>query len=109
MQHQHHHPHLRKRSGAYQPYPSRIFRIAVLDTIVYVVGIAGPILTIPQVWDIYVGQNAAGVSALSWGAYTLFTIPWLTYGIVHRERVLIVNNILWLVLNSLVFIGALIY
>jgi len=109
MQHQHHHPHLRKRSARLQPYPSGIFRIAIIDTVVYVVSIASPILTIPQVLDIYVGQDASGVSALSWGAYTLFTLPWLAYGIVHKEKILIFNNTLWIFLNAVIFTGALLY
>ena len=76
---------------------------------VYIVSIASPILTLPQVYDIYVYQNAAGVSPLSWGAYTLFTFPWLAYGIMHKEKVLIFNNLIWIVLNAAIFVGALIY
>ena len=109
MQHQHHHPHVRKRSARLQPYPSSIFTIAILDVVVYIVSIASPIFTIPQVVDIFVGKDASGVSALSWGAYTLFTVPWLAYGIVHKEKVLIFNNTLWLFLNAVIFIGALVY
>jgi uncharacterized protein with PQ loop repeat len=110
VQHQHHSFHVRKRKAAkVEPYPSRIFRVAVVDALVYVVSFASPIFTLPQVWDIYIGQNATGVSPISWGAYTLFTIPWLAYGIVHKERILIINNCFWLFLNGLIFIGALMY
>jgi uncharacterized protein with PQ loop repeat len=110
VQHQHPHFHARKRKAAkVEPYPSRIFRIAVIDTIVYVVSVASPVLTMPQVYQIYSEGNAAGVSAISWGAYTLFSIPWLLYGVVHKERVLIINNSLWIVMNACVFIGALLY
>ena len=91
------------------PYPSGIFKVAVIDVVVYVVSIASPILTIPQVLDIYVGKDASGVSALSWGAYTVFTVPWLLYGVVHKDKILIFNNILWLFLNTVIFVGALIY
>jgi uncharacterized protein with PQ loop repeat len=112
MQHQHHHPHLRKRSSGVQnmhPYPSRIFKVAIVDVLVYVVSIASPILTLPQVYEIYANQNAAGVSAISWGAYTLFTIPWFAYGVVHKEKVLIFNNSIWIFLNAAVFVGAILY
>lgn len=111
MQHQHHHLHARKRmySKHLEPFPSKKRMVRAVDILVYVASIGSPILTVPQVIDIFVGQNAAGVSALSWGAYTLFTIPWLAYGIVHRERVLIANNSLWLGLNALIFVGAVIY
>ena len=106
----HHHLHVRKRvSLGLEPYPSRRVRIWLIDRVVYAVSIAAPILTVPQVIDIYIGQNAAGVSALTWGAYMLFTIPWLAYGIVHKENVLIFNNSLWFFLNAVIFIGAVIY
>lgn len=91
------------------PYPSRIFKVAIVDVLVYVASIASPILTLPQVYDIYVYQDASGVSVISWGAYTLFTIPWLAYGIVHKEKVLIFNNCIWIFVNASVFIGAMLY
>jgi uncharacterized protein with PQ loop repeat len=105
-----HHLHVRKRARQpVEPYPSKIFRIAVLDVAVYVVSIAGPIFTVPQIVDIYIGKDASGVSLITWGAYTLFSIPWIMYGFVHKERVLIVNNTLWLIANGLVVVGALMY
>lgn len=110
MQHQSHPLHVRKRTRLpVEPYPSKIFHIAIVDVTVYVVSIVSPILTIPQIINIYSVQDATGVSALTWGAYTLFSLPWILYGIVHREKVLIVNNTLWFIANASVFIGALIY
>lgn len=109
MQHLPHHLHLRKRLAKSEPFPSQKRYLRLLDAVVYVVGILSPILTIPQILDIYIGQDATGVSATSWGAYTLLIIPWVFYGIVHKEKVLIINSVLWLVFNALVFVGALIY
>lgn len=84
-------------------------RFAIVDVTVYVVSIVSPILTIPQIVDIYVGKDASGVSALTWGAYTLFSLPWVFYGILHKEKVLVINNVLWFIANGLVFVGTLIY
>lgn len=81
----------------------------VLDIIVYIVGILGPLATIPQVLQIYTTHDATGVSFLSWGTYALFDIPWIIYAIVHREPPLIVCYSLWLIFNSLVAIGVLLY
>jgi uncharacterized protein with PQ loop repeat len=39
------------------------------------------LMTIPQVWTIWVGQQAAGVSILSWGAYLLSAFLWFWYGL----------------------------
>lgn len=89
--------------------PRRFFTVATVDVAVYIASVTSPLMTIPQVYEIYAHQNAAGVSELSWGAYTLFSMPWLAYGILHKQKPLIIANSLWLVLHATVFIGALLY
>ncbi len=92
-----------------EPYPARTFWKRLLDRVVLALSVAAPVLTIPQAMDIYTTRDASGVSAITWGAYTLFAFPWLLYGIVHKEPPIIVSNILWIILDSLVFIGVLLY
>ena len=101
-----HHFHIRKRL---EPYPSKRTLIRALDVVVYVVGILGPLATIPQVIKIYAAQDATGVSVLSWGIYALFDITWIVYAIVHKERPLIICYSLWFFFNVLVTVGALVY
>lgn len=108
--HLHHHLHLRKRvSKELEPFPARTTQLRLLDVVVYIVGILGPLATIPQLFEIYTTENAAGVSALSWGLLALFNIPWILYGIAHREWPIVVTYILWLFFNALVFAGAVVY
>src|SRR3989344_1719814 len=106
----HHHLHLRKRhSRALEPYPARTLWKRILDRVVLGVGIAGPIMSIPQVLLIYVGREAAGVSPISFLAWALMDIPWMIYGLVHREVPIVVTYILWFFCNMLIFVGALLY
>jgi uncharacterized protein with PQ loop repeat len=44
------------------------------------------IMTVPQVWPIWVGQQAAGVSVLSWSAFLGSAILWLWFEIRHHDR-----------------------
>lgn len=105
-----HHRHLRKRIYVnLEKYPHPDFFKRALDVMVYVVGFLGPAFTIPQIWGIYAGANASGVSALTWGAYALFDIVWIVYGIVHKERIITFTYVLWLIMNGVVAVGALIY
>jgi uncharacterized protein with PQ loop repeat len=105
-----HHQHLRKRLYTnLEPFPHPNRGKRVLDRTVYVIGVLGPLSTIPQVYIIFAHHNASGVSALSWSIYFLFSTIWLVYGIVHKEKVLIVTYSLWIVMNALVALGALIY
>ena len=89
------------------PHPATLKRF--LDRIIFVVGFLGPAFTIPQLWLIYVDHVADGVSVLSWASYALFNVVWILYGIVHKENAITFTYTLWLVVNSLVAVGALVY
>ena len=107
------HIHMRRRAhranSVHFAYPSSNRFIRRLDIFMYAVGIIGPIVSIPQLLEIYVKHNAEGVSVLTWGGYAVLSTIWLLYGLVHREKPLIMTHALWLMVNLLVAIGALIY
>ena len=83
--------------------------VEYLDKIVLIVAVLIPLVEIPQLIEIYTKQSAQNVSSLTWGAFVLFGIPWLIYGIVHKEKPVIVLYALWIVIDSLIFIGTIIY
>lgn len=104
--------HIHKRKRIYkkfEKYPHSHPGIRFLDRFLMVVAVVGPLMTAPQIFKIFSNQDATGVSALTWGLYFFLGIPWLVYGIVHREKPIIVAHILWLLMNLLVVIGALLY
>jgi len=80
-----------------------------LDKLTFIAGIAGPFTVIPQIYQIFHTQNASGVSVTSWALLTVVTLPWVFYGIAHKDKVIIVSFILWEVVNILVVIGAFMY
>lgn len=92
-----------------EPFPATSAWKRVLDRLVFVVGVIGPLTTVPQILEIYVLHEARGVSAISWGLPALLNIPWIIYGFVHRDRPIVVTYILWLIMNTTIFIGAIIY
>lgn len=82
---------------------------AFLDKIIIWVCIIGPFTAIPQALEIWVQKKAAGVSITSWSLYIIFAAFWLFYGIVHKDKPIIINSFLWIVIDVLVVIGVLIY
>ena len=57
------HIHARKRkSRGLEPYPARGFWLRLLDRVVLLAGIVGPIATIPQIINIYDSHSAGSVS-----------------------------------------------
>ena len=75
--------------------------------LVYVAGIATPIITIPQLLKIWTG-DATGVSLFTWVAYTVGAAIFATYGFAHRDKPLIVTYVPLTIVDILVVIGLLI-
>lgn len=86
-----------------EPLTSKIY---LLDRATLIAGIIGPVMTIPQLYQIYFFHSAAGVSVISWMAFGILDIPFLIYGIVHKDKPIVITYILWMVANFGVAIGA---
>ena len=105
-----HHYHIRKRIFKNRDkYPSKDKIKRTMDHLIYFVAIFGPIMTLPQIWKIWVDKSVSGVSLITWSAYLITACLWLTYGIIHREKPIIVSNILWLILKLSVVVGVILY
>ena len=106
-----HHLHKRKRSSgrAFHSFPADTRSLRFLDKVVYAAGVIAIIMMFPQLRLIFVEKNAAGLAPITWITLAILNIPWIIYGFVHRERPIILVYILWLIVNSFMFIGAVIY
>ena len=82
---------------------------ARLRRVLGVMSIATMLLTIPQVWTIWVGHEAAGVSVISWGAYLVSAALWLWHGLLQRDRNIYLPCIGWIALDAAIIVGALVY
>ena len=67
------------------------------------------LMTIPQVWTIWVAREAAGVSLLSWAAYLVSALLWFAYGLSKRDRNIYLPCIGWISLDALVVVGIALY
>lgn len=67
------------------------------------------LMTVPQVWIIWVGQQATGVSLLSWGAYLISAVLWFWYGLRKGDRNIYLACLGWICLDAAVIAGAVIY
>jgi uncharacterized protein with PQ loop repeat len=67
------------------------------------------LMTIPQVWTIWAGHQAAGVSVLSWGAYLASALLWLAHGIERRDPNIYLPCVGWIALDAAVVFGAVLY
>jgi uncharacterized protein with PQ loop repeat len=67
------------------------------------------LMTIPQVLTIWVGQQAAGVSLLSWGAYLVSALLWFWFGIRKGDKNIYLACVGWIVLDVAVIVGVILY
>lgn len=106
----HHHQSIRKRiqknKNAF-PHPNRWVRS--LDSLVIVLGFLNGVATIPQVLKVWVEKDASGLSLISWSYYSLFAVVLLLYGLVHREKPIIMTYAFGIILYTLIVVGIVLY
>lgn len=79
-----------------------------IDLLVYPMAVIAPIMTLPQLSEIWIKRHVAGVSVITWLAYGLGAGLWAIYGIVHKEKPIILINIILLVLQLSIVAGVLV-
>jgi len=63
------------------------------------------LMTVPQVYGIWFGRNASGVSALSWSAYLVSACLWFVYGIQKKDRTIYLACVGWILLDAAIVVG----
>ncbi len=102
--------HKHEQTAAHQKHtesntPYTVF----LDKLTFVAGVIGPFTVLPQIYTIFSTHSAAGVSLLTWALIFIVTLPWVFYGLAHKDKSIIVSFTLWEVVNLTVVAGVLLY
>jgi uncharacterized protein with PQ loop repeat len=80
-----------------------------MDRLILFVGVLSPLMTAPQIYKIYMSHSAESVSSVSWFSYTVISAIWVIYGLLHKDKAIIISQAVWVVMAGLVWIGAIIY
>jgi len=80
----------------------------ILDSLIYPIAVIAPIMTIPQISEIW-AQKSARLSLITWISYTIVSMFWLIYGIHHKEKPIIIGNVLAIIADSMVVAGILLF
>jgi len=105
-----HHMHKRKRQAKkLDPYPHPNKWVRLIDHLIYVFAIVIPLTTIPQMVKIWVNKSAHDVSIVMWSAFLVSAVMWLLYAIVHKDRPLIINSVLWVAFEIVVITEIIVY
>lgn len=81
----------------------------MIEKLAYLAGIANPIGTIPQAYEIWSQQDAAGVSLFTWLTYLGISVIMTFYGKIHQEKPLMLMYGALIMINFVVVMGILVY
>ena len=105
-----------KTSYAIRSFIARVFGptdhekvVHIFDKFIAVVGLIGPIMTTPQIMNVWIHHQVEGLALATWSTYVITSAFWLIYGILHKERAIILVNIAWILSNLSIVVGILIF
>ena len=80
-----------------------------IDRLVYVAAIVEPLFSLPQAYAIWSTRSAGSVSILSWLGFVVMGLIWVWYAIVNREKIVLIYQGMFFVIDSAVLIGAIMF
>ncbi|MBD3157122.1 hypothetical protein GF369_04820 [Candidatus Peregrinibacteria bacterium] len=81
----------------------------ILDRMIYFAGIAGPVMTLPQVFKIWMEKSAEGVALETWVTYLCLSTIWISYGLLHKEKPLVIMYSSYFFIHISIIIGVFLY
>lgn len=105
-----HHYHVRKRvHKKLEPFPSESTLKRYVDKLMFAIAVLGPVVTIPQLFQILETKDVKGLSLFTWLMWSFFSFVWLVYGMLHRDIPLIVSQALYLAINVAITVAIFAY
>lgn len=80
-----------------------------IDKVIYLIALIAPLMTIPQMMDVWFGRKVDGVSLATWSAYAGVSALWIIYGLYHKEKPVILTNLLLFLFDTAIVIGVVLY
>jgi len=80
-----------------------------LERILRMLSVFTLLMTVPQVYSIWVGGDAGGVSLASWASYLFSACLWFVYGLQKRDKTIYLACIGWIILDAAVVAGVIVH
>ena len=100
----------RRRKARLKGFPTRTSVLKnALDILIYPIAFLAPLALLPQVLQLYSTRDVSSLSLPTWVALCLLNVIWLYYGFVHREKPIMVTNIMFGFLNFSIAVGVILF
>lgn len=100
--------HLSARRRLYrylEPFPSKNAFKRFLDYLMYGVAIVQPLALVPQAINVLRLPDGGGASPTTWTLLGVIGILWVVYGLVHKEKPIVISNVLSVILDFTIVWG----
>ena len=89
--------------------PVRVKQKRPIEKFIYLVAIIEPLMSLPQVIQIYKNKSAEDVSLLTWVGYEAMALIWIWYGVVVKDKSIILYQTLFFLIDGSLMAGAILY
>lgn len=83
--------------------------VSALEKVLRGLSVFTMLMTVPQVYIVWVRHDVAGVSLLSWLAYLLSACLWFVYGVQKGDKTIYIACIGWVLLDAAIVAGIIVY
>lgn len=87
------------------PKQKKLSLAYLIDKVIYLVGVFGVAVYIPQLAKVWTEKNVSGLSLLSWAGITTGSVIWLLYGIAHKQKPIVIINFLLAIIQLAIVLG----
>lgn len=77
-----------------------------INRLVYVAAIVEPLCSLPQAYAVWSTRSAGSISILAWLGFVIMSLIWIWYAIANRERIILIYQAMFFVIDSSVLVGA---
>jgi uncharacterized protein with PQ loop repeat len=75
---------------------------------VLILAVVGPLMTLPQIYNVWFKKDIDGVSLLSWAFYAFGSVIWFIYAVQRKDKALTISSFLWVLMDIAVAAGIII-
>ena len=80
-----------------------------VDKIIFGVAIIEPLCTLPQIYEIISSKDASNISIATWIGFNALTAIWIWYAVTHKEKMVLIYQSLFFILDTILVIYAIAY
>jgi uncharacterized protein with PQ loop repeat len=89
--------------------PDRDAANGPLEKLLPVLSVLTMVMTLPQIWSLWVEHNVAGVSLMTWATYLVSACVWFVHALKKHDPKMYIACIGWILLDGAVVAGVLVY